>query len=501
MSANKLLSPHQLGIGVPSGCEIGGRSCQLAFDSGENLVVQSNDIDNGFNTIARVLMLRGLIEYCPELLLWYQYAYGKPTPLYYHGRHVCDMATGCKQGDNFSSLLFSVGLQQPLKEIDAMIQARISDFVTGCSSVGVVKAFMDDTSIFVDARIADDVAAATIEIFGRHRLTLNLRKCRFLVPPNTILPPGGLQSFPTETSGCIILGCPVGTTAYRQNYAETIVTRACRPIPALGQLNDWSTFSLLRHCVSPKVGYIARVSELAANLAAFQRFDSNIDDCLDALGCISPNELVDGSVRILRALPQALGGLGIPRFAGLAGETACLRSRERTYEHMEEFHPMLLSSVFREWPPIHMGRLEDSWIFPPDTSLPVPSCAHVGMRSMLMTLHSIVWTAPLHSIISSTDTMPCGTPSFSSSTSKSKPPLGFTSPFRRNPVSSPETLPVHTLGPPTMLLGAKLLPTQKNFALVLGRPLPNSAPPAPKSDKMAPLAPMLDFSVPTDANI
>ena len=63
---------------------------------------------------------------------------------------------------------------------------------------------------------------------------------------------------------------------------------------------------------------------------------------------------------MLRSLPTGLGGLGIPRFAGLAGDTACLLSREKTYEYLEEYQPTLLRSAEFNWPQIAMGRSKTS---------------------------------------------------------------------------------------------------------------------------------------------
>ena len=79
------------------------------------------------------------------------------------------------------------------------------------STTGGVSAFIDDTALFVDGRIADLVAHDTISIFTAAGISLCIVKCRFLVPPppppETILPPAGLTAFPIDYDGCIILGC------------------------------------------------------------------------------------------------------------------------------------------------------------------------------------------------------------------------------------------------------------------------------------------------------
>ena len=282
------LSPVQLGIGVRNGAEIGGRTAQLVFDSGDNLVGLSLDNKNGFNTLPRGLICSGLAEFAPELLHWFLYAYGGPSPLFCQGELVAHMSTGCKQGDSFGSLLYAVGFQSTLLAAQSALAIRIQDHPSGCSITGGISAFIDDTGLFVDGRIADLVAHDTIQIFTEAGITLSNDKCRFLVPPGTILPPGGLTAFPIEHDGCIILGCPTGTPAYRQQAAFAITTKASRPLPAVLRLPSWTALPLIRQCISARVGYLARVSELDANLPAFLEFDAKIDAAIASIAGITP---------------------------------------------------------------------------------------------------------------------------------------------------------------------------------------------------------------------
>lgn len=362
------LHPHQLGIGFKNGCEVGGRTAQMAFDALENLVLIPLDNKNAFNTMPRGSICTGLQTHAPDLLRFFNYAYRDPSPLFFSGEWVADMATGCKQGDNFGSIFYAVGFHPHLLQINEAIQRHIQGSADGCSLTGGVTAFIDDTTIFVDARIANLVVADVTEIYAAARIELAVHKCRFLVPPGTILPPEGLRGFPSEHDGCIILGCPVGTPSYRKQAAHSIVHKACRSLPAVGTLHPWTSLALIRNCISARVGYIARVSELADNLNAFRQFDTLIDSAVQRAGSISEDEFSEsGYGRVLRSLPTSLNGLGIPRYAGLAGETACLLSREHCYDYLETYFPVLLRSAFTNWPPIAIGALEDEWIYGPAT--------------------------------------------------------------------------------------------------------------------------------------
>ena len=88
--------------------------------------------------------------------------------------------------------------------------------------------------------------------------------------------------------------------------------------------------------MSVRIGFLARVSELAVNIDAFTLFDDRIDTAIRNIACVTDDEYsIDGYGRVPRSFPTGFGGLGIPRFVGLAGETAYLLSREKTYEYLQ----------------------------------------------------------------------------------------------------------------------------------------------------------------------
>ena len=68
------------------------------------------------------------------------------------------MATGCKQGGIFgSSLLYTVGFQSTLLAAQSALANQTQDHhnTSGCSTTEGISAFIDNTGLFVDARIAD----------------------------------------------------------------------------------------------------------------------------------------------------------------------------------------------------------------------------------------------------------------------------------------------------------------------------------------------------------
>ena len=69
------------------------------------------------------------------------------------------------------------------------------------------------------------------------------------------------------------MGRPAGTLEYRQRTTFAITTKTSRPLPAVIRLPRWSALPLIRQCISARVGYLARVSELEAYLPAFRLQD------------------------------------------------------------------------------------------------------------------------------------------------------------------------------------------------------------------------------------
>ena len=157
------------------------------------------------------------------------------------------------------------------------------------------------------------------------------------------------------------LRCPVGIPpSFWRDAAMTIVYKASRFLPAITTLQGSPALALTRNCVSARIGFLARVSELTDNIDAFSTFDDRIDASIRSIAGVTDDDEYsrNGYARVLRSLPLGLGGLGIPCFAGLARETACLLSLEKPYEYLEECQPTYFSQERRVQ--LAMGRIEVS---------------------------------------------------------------------------------------------------------------------------------------------
>jgi hypothetical protein len=205
--------------------------------------------------------------------------------------------------------------------------------------------------------------------------SLNIAKCRILVHPDSAhlvawpprWCPGFCAAFPIETAGAKLLGAPIGTEPFRMDFVDLRASKACASVPALERLPPSATWTVLRYCVNERLNYLAQVTDFFLVQDSLARMDRIIDHALLRAGGLPPeppDPLTHLTTLTLRSLPTELGGLGIRRYSGLAGETACLHGRTVFYEFAERFAPELLAGAMEDyWPPIVLGAAENQlWI-------------------------------------------------------------------------------------------------------------------------------------------
>ena len=363
------MEPVQLGVGIPSGCQIGARGAQCAFDAKQ--AVSAFDVINAFNTEDRQSTFAGVSSRAPRMLRYYVWAYGRETPLLWHGHPVGMSATGVKQGDPAGPLYFAVSTYPLFCSIrDAVERTVREQFPLMPSHVGVT-AICDDLTVVSDPQLALLVSEVVQRKFAESGRRLNIPKCRILVHPDSahlvVWPkawcPGLCATLPVVTTGMKLLGAPIGTEVFRRDYVEQKVLKAAASVPALEHLAPSATWSMLRYCVNERINYLAQVTEFPLVQESLARMDAVIDQAIlraAGLPLASPDSLTYLTTCTLRSLPTALGGLGIRRYSGLAGELACLRTRTVFYEFAEQFSPQLLEGASEDfWQPIFLGAAEN----------------------------------------------------------------------------------------------------------------------------------------------
>ena len=158
---------------------------------------------------------------------------------------------------------------------------------------------------------------------------------------------------PIETDGAKLLGAPIGTKPFRTNFVARRLSKATASVAALECLPPSAYLTVLRFCINESVNYLAQVTDFPLVQDSLARMDTIIDHVLlRAAGSPLEPPLTHLTALTLRSLPTELGGLGIRRYRGLAGEITCLRGRMVFYEFVEHYAPELLADATEElWMP------------------------------------------------------------------------------------------------------------------------------------------------------
>jgi hypothetical protein len=112
----------------------------VILNSDSDLGLITIDIRNAFNSLRRSLILNGLHALCPQLIRWFEWAYGSPSDLVDEtGELLGVSATGCRQGDPLGPLLFCVGFHETLRRIAELVADTVRDLLGGIEGLSFVQ--------------------------------------------------------------------------------------------------------------------------------------------------------------------------------------------------------------------------------------------------------------------------------------------------------------------------------------------------------------------------
>ena len=296
--------PTQLGIGLKGGTEIMNHTTQILIHhmrttrADGNLVLQSVDFSNAFNTIGRSAIEDQVRNVCPQLLPFFKWAYGSPTPLFsVNGgslKKICDSTSGVRQGDPLGPALFDLALHPCLLQI----KQRLPNIT--------IMAYHDDVLLYGQHDQVSDAFRLLETLSRRVGLIVNKEKSKKLCYEDVI------SNQSTMTSLSIPLGSsPAVSSAMNEKLAA--IQQVLNIFP---QLDPHSQLQLLRSCVNTKATYYARCLDITNTTDFFANFDKSIDTALLRL-CDSPLNVLPTHSRYIRHLPLRHGGLGIPSLQNL----------------------------------------------------------------------------------------------------------------------------------------------------------------------------------------
>ena len=194
--AAALLSPRQLGFGVPGGAEVAVHATRRYLQSLPfNHIFVKIDFSNAFNSVRRDVILEAVQRHIPELLPYASSCYSEPSSLTFGGHRIAS-ETGAQQGDPLGPLYFCLAVHDLLTSMQ-------SELALG---------YLDDFSLGGEA---DDVARDFITLETRAEelgLTLNRTKCEVIgqtASTRAQIAVYGVDLREVELKDAILLGSPL----------------------------------------------------------------------------------------------------------------------------------------------------------------------------------------------------------------------------------------------------------------------------------------------------
>ena len=246
--AVSFLSPLQVGVGIPGGCEAIVHSlasllndCSIPPESRCTLLV---DFSNAFNSIDRGLMFEEARARIPSMSSWLECCYGS-QPVLFLGEHTILSCCGVQQGDPLGPLGFVVALHPIVERIKREVPGLLLN-----------SWYLDDGTLCGSPR---DICSASSS--PSHGLFLNRSESHLFVPAEascdySMFPP----EIPVCNGGFCLLGSPFGSASFCTSLILKRVEKIQETLNTLKSFQDSQIqFALLRSCLAlPKISFALR---------------------------------------------------------------------------------------------------------------------------------------------------------------------------------------------------------------------------------------------------
>jgi hypothetical protein len=314
-SVGDSLLPIQYAIGISGGCEMVVHTAtnwihHILHDSANSIdntkVVLKLDIKNAFNSISRNAVRKGVITYAPNLLKYFDWVYGSSTSIYLRdGSEVAKSERGVRQGDPLGPLFFCLGIQ--------VVLANATELNVPVD----VYAIMDDITLHGEAEDVLKYLNYLMEKLPLIGLNINTSKSEMFGINKTRAISNVFTYFdiPILEDGVDILGCPVGTDIYVDNFLKSKYKKFKKTLHTLTHLKTSLAFPVMRSCVNTKPIYLSRTCLPWLTQKHNEKFDRDINALLAQMTQVNALDQVSNTVR---NLPEKYGGLGVPQLSGIS---------------------------------------------------------------------------------------------------------------------------------------------------------------------------------------
>ena len=312
-SASLALRPFQFGVQVSGGADTIVHVTRSLYSAGQGRGILAIDFANAFGSIHRSAISAALEDInAPDLIRrFFNAAYSRPTAALVTGpmqpAEPILVSTGILQGDPLSPFIFAATLHSVLQHTSYQL------------SSSTILAFLDDVTICGPPA----ELAAALETIGpaaaRIGLSLNKLKTKYLPPTNSSahLPiPTALLQVSLAVEGIELLGAPVGSDDFCQDFVHTRLNEQTQLINSLGRMRRLQTRLLtLRHLINTRLNYLFRTSPIEATSQLVPALSTTIRTWLGAIIDVAPDTLAPTSIPgLLTRAKISTGGLGIHDF-------------------------------------------------------------------------------------------------------------------------------------------------------------------------------------------
>ena len=261
-----------------------------------------------FNSLNREVALRNSLHLCPSLGRVLTNIYREGACLYIDGE-VIRSAEGTTQGDPMAMAMYAVGISpliQRLTTINDTRQIWYADDCTGCGTLqDLSQWWLSLSEIGSQYGYFPNASKSILLVKEEHqeRAQHLFRNCNISI----------------VTEGACVLGSPIGTSEYVNNWMDNKVQSWVDEITTLSTIvrtQPQSAFSALTHGIMSHWTYILRTCpDISTHLIPLgNTLRTVFIPALTSQG--PPNDLM----RDLFSLPFRLGGLGIPNPSLLSNE-------------------------------------------------------------------------------------------------------------------------------------------------------------------------------------
>ena len=305
----KSVGSLQVCAGHEAGCEAAIHAMTDIFHHDDTEAVILIDAANAFNSINRKAFVHNIGIICPEIAMYVENCYTKPSRLFVIGGVEISSSEGTTQGDPIAMAVYAVAVIPLL-----LMVLEITDNLPGVRTKS--EAYADDFS-----------AAGIIKNLMKWWNTLCLlgpkfgynpepRKCVLIVKPEHLA--SAQQTFATTeikitTEGQRHLGATIGSTKFRDKYVMEKIDNFCKELRLLSEIGK----------VEPQAAYACFISGFRHKLTFIMRTIPDISTHLRKIDQIITHDFIPsitGGVHVneverkLLSLPTKFGGLGIPIF-------------------------------------------------------------------------------------------------------------------------------------------------------------------------------------------